>query len=62
MEDGLSDANQEAPDQLIKTVFPVKVETATMSGIKSRFGIMVFSTSNTILDLWVFSLTPQILS
>ena len=51
MEDGLSDANQEAPDQLIKTVFPVKVETATMSGIKSRFGIMGFGTSHAILSL-----------
>ena len=33
-----------------------QVETAIISGIKSRFGIIGYSTSEAILSLWFFSL------
>ena len=42
---------RKTPDQLIKIVFLVKVETASRSGIKSWFSIMSFSPSDTILGL-----------
>ena len=35
----------------------VKVKTAIRLGVKSRFGITGFSTSDAILGLWGFSLT-----
>ena len=43
------------PNWLIKITVLGKVETAIKSHIKSRFGIMAFSTSDAILGLW-FSL------
>ena len=43
------------PNWLIKITFLGKVETAIKSHIKSRFGIMGFSTGDAILGLW-FSL------
>ena len=58
MERTLIGADQKISDWLIKIAFLVKVETASRLGIKSRFGVMgFFSTSDTILDLWFFSLT-----
>ena len=39
---------------LIKTPFLMKVKTAIRSGPKCRFGIIGFSTSDAILDLWFF--------
>ena len=50
-------ADQKIPNWLIKITFLVKAETAVELGIKSRFGIISFSTSNAILGLWFFSLT-----
>lgn len=47
--------DQEVPEWLIMVVFSRKVETAIKSGIKPRFGIKSFSTSDTIWGLW-FSL------
>ena len=41
-----------------KTTFLVKVETEIRLDLKSRFGIMGFSTSDTILGMLFFSLTP----
>ena len=55
MTDYLLGADQKIPDWLIRVTFLGKVETASKSSIKSRFGIMGFRTSNAILSLW-FSL------
>ena len=55
MTDYLTNANQKILDWWTKITFPGKAETAVRSGIKSRFGIMGFSTSDVILGLW-FSL------
>lgn len=57
MTDYLIGADPKIPDGLTKIIFLVKMETAVRSDIKSRFGIMGFSTSDTILGLWVFFLT-----
>jgi len=57
MERTLIDADQKISDWLIKIAFLVKVKTASGLGIKSRFGVMGFSTSDTILGLWFFFLT-----
>lgn len=43
--------DQKIPDWLIKITFLGKVETAIKLDIKSRFDIMGFITSDTILDL-----------
>ena len=40
-----------------KTTFLVKVENEIRLDLKSRFGIMGFSTSDIILGMWFFSLT-----
>ena len=53
MTDYLFGADQKI--SLVKITFLGKVEIATKSSIKTRFGIMGFSTSDTILGLW-FSL------
>ena len=45
---------QKIPDCLTKITLLGKVKTAIRAGIKSRFGIMGFSTSDTILGLWLF--------
>lgn len=42
---------QKIPDQLITIIFLGEVETVITSGIKSRFVILGFSTSDIILDL-----------
>ena len=55
MADYLLDTDQNIPDWMIKITFLGKVETAIGLGIKSTFGIMVFSRSDAILGLW-FSL------
>ena len=52
MRDYLIGADQKIPDGLIKITFLEKVETAAKSGIKCKFGIMGFSTSDTIFTLW----------
>ena len=48
------DVDQEIQGWLNKIIFLRHVETAVKSGIKSRFGIMVFSTSDTIVVLWFY--------
>lgn len=53
----LHDVDQKIPDWLIKIIFLGEDEIANRSGIKSRSGIMGFSTSDTILGLWFFFLT-----
>lgn len=53
--DYLIDVDRKIPDLLIKIMFLEKIKTAVKSGIKSRFGITGFSTSDAILGLW-FSL------
>lgn len=53
---------QKIPDWLIKFAFLGKGETAIGSGIKSRFSIITFRTTDTIWGLWFFSLTVVILS
>ena len=55
MPDYLIGTDQKIPEWLIKLTFLGKVETATRSGVKSRFGSMGFSMSDAILGLW-FSL------
>ena len=49
-------ADWKISDWLIKITFLVNVETTIRLGIKSRFGIMGLSTSDTIWSLWFFSL------
>ena len=48
MTDYLTGADQKTSDRLIKIILLVKVETAIKIGIKSRFGILGFSTSDAI--------------
>ena len=55
--DYLTGADQKTWDRLIKIIFLVKVETAIRLGIKSRFGILGFSTSDAIWGLWFLFLT-----
>ena len=43
--------DQKIPNWLIKITFLRKVETTIRLGIKSRFGVMGFSPSDTILSL-----------
>ena len=47
-------ADKKIPNWLIKITFWRKIKTTIRLGIKSKFGIMSFSTSDTILDLWFF--------
>ena len=54
--DDLIGADQRIPDWLTGILFLAKVETAVRLGIKSRFGILGFSTTNTFWGLWAFSL------
>lgn len=54
MRDYPTDIEQIISDWLIKIIFLGEAEAAVRSGIKSRFDINVFSTSDTILGLWVF--------
>lgn len=49
--DYLIDVDRKIPDLLIKIMFLEKIKTAVKSGIKSRFGITGFSTSDTISSL-----------
>ena len=56
IERALIGVDQKISDWFIKITFLVKVETASRLGIKSRFGVTGFSTSDTILGLWCFSL------
>lgn len=51
-------ADQKIPEWLIRITFLGKVKTTSKSGIKSRFG-MGFNSSDTILALWFFFLTPS---
>lgn len=51
MTDDLSDVGQKVPNWRIKTIFLGKVEAAVGSGINSSFGMMGFSTSDTIWGL-----------
>ena len=53
----LTGADQTIPNWLIKITFLGKVETTVRLSIKSRFGIMGFSTSDSILGPRFFSLT-----
>ena len=62
MTDYLIGADPKIPDGLTKIIFLVKMETAVRSDIKSRFGIMGFNTSDSILGLWFFSSTPWMLN
>lgn len=55
--DYLTGADQKTSDWLIKILLLVKVETAIKLGIKSRFGILGFSTSDAIWGLWFLFLT-----
>ena len=55
MRDYLIGTDQKISDWLIKMTFLCRVETAVRLGIKSRFGITGFSTSDAILGM-VFSL------
>lgn len=57
MADDLISADQKVPDWVRKITFLVKVKTAIMLGVKSRFGIMGLITSDTILSLEIFFLT-----
>lgn len=54
MTDYFSGVDQNIPDWLFKITFLVKVKTAFKSDIKSRFGIMSFSTSDTIFGPVIF--------
>lgn len=49
--------DQKIADWMIKITFLGEIETAIKLVIKSRFAIMYFSTSDSILGLWFFSLT-----
>ena len=49
--DYLTGADQNIPNWSIKMTYLKEAEIAVRSNIKSRFGIMGFSTSNTILGL-----------
>lgn len=51
--DYFTGVEQKISDWLIKILFLQEVETIS-SGIKSSFGIMDFSTSNSIVDLRFF--------
>ena len=52
--------DQNIPDWPVKVTFLGKVETAIRPIIKSRFGTMGFSMSDTILGLW-FSFLQHLL-
>ena len=54
----LTDTDQKIPDWLIKIMSLGKVVTTVRSDIKSRFVVIGFSTSDTILGLW-FSLSQR---
>ena len=53
-EDDLISVDQKIPNWLIKVTFLGKVKTTIRFGVKSRSGIMVFSTGDIILGLRVF--------
>ena len=57
MTDYLTGADQKTSDRLIKIILLVKAETAIRLGIKSRFGILSFSTGDAIWGLWFLFLT-----
>ena len=48
----LTGGDQKIPDWLIQIMFLGEIKTTIRSGIKSRFGVMTFSTSDAILGLW----------
>lgn len=52
MTDYLLGVDQKVPDWLIMIIFLGEFEKAIRSGIKSRFRVMGFSTSDTIVRLW----------
>ena len=56
MTDYLLNSDQKIPGWLTKVTFQGKVETVVGLGIKSRFGIMVYSRSDAIWGLCFFSL------
>lgn len=56
LENHLICADQKFSGWLIKVTFLVNTETTIRLGLKSRFGITGFSTRDTILGLWFFSL------
>ena len=55
--EGFIGADQKILAWLVNVIFLERVKTACRLGIKSRFGIMGFGTSDAILGLWFFSLT-----
>lgn len=59
--DYLIDIDQNIPSWLIEIMFLGEVKRAIRSGIKSWFGILGFSISDTMLGLWLFSLTVPFL-
>lgn len=54
--DHLIRAGQKTPNWPIEMTYLGEAEIAVRSNIKSRFGIMGFSRSDTIWGLWLFSL------
>ena len=54
MTDDLLGASQKIPNWLAKIAFLGKLETASKSSIKSRFGVLGFSISDSIWGLWFF--------
>ena len=55
MTDYLIGTDYEVPNWWVKIPLLVKAETAVRLGIKSGFGNMGFSTSDTIWGAWFFS-------
>ena len=51
--DCLIGADQKIPNWQIKITFLVRAESVIKSDVKSRICIMGFSTSDTILDMWL---------
>ena len=57
MADYFIGADWKIPDWVIKITFLVKVKTAVRLDMKSRFGVVGFSTSDAIWDLRFLTLT-----
>lgn len=54
MTDDDLDTDQKIPHWLMEVPFLMKVKTAFKSVMRSRFGIMVFRTTDAILGQWFF--------
>lgn len=59
--DYLIDIDQNIPSWLFEIMFLGEVKRAIRSVIKSWFGILGFSISDTMLGLWLFSLSVPFL-